>query len=120
MQVITLQPLTPDLPSVDIALQSHKLQKVENGEICQGSYTAAKLHAGRTAVKALNIMQHIYSLPKVNSSQHISHHLQSHTHPPGASSEVLIPATSDNVGELYNNSWLQITHVWFSTWLESS
>ncbi len=68
MQVITLQPLTPDLPLVDIAFQSQKSQKgQETGENGRGSYTAAKLHAGRTAVKALNIMQHIYSLPKVNS-----------------------------------------------------
>ncbi|BDA40529.1 hypothetical protein COCOBI_01-1820 [Coccomyxa sp. Obi] len=64
-QVITLQPLTPDLPSVDIAFQSPKWQKGENCENGRGSYTAAKLHAARTAVKALNIMQHIYSLPKV-------------------------------------------------------
>lgn len=62
MQVVTLQPLTVELPSVDIAFQSHT-----NGN-GRSSHAAAKKHAQRTAVKALNIMQHIYRLPKVSRS----------------------------------------------------
>jgi hypothetical protein len=65
VQVITLKPVSLELPVVIIAFSSTTCTNAKGNRSASTKSSPINARIARTAVKALNTMQHVYRLPKV-------------------------------------------------------